>query len=92
MSRIARIAIESMCLAEMHCDLNRERPTLIEIKIPSDTLDPDTSAYRPPRRHWSAEFETNQAARRVFSSHRPVICCSSFSVSERVGSAPADRG
>jgi len=45
MSRIARIAIESMCLAEMHCDLNRERPTLIEIKIPSDTLDPDTSAY-----------------------------------------------
>jgi hypothetical protein len=37
LSRLARIAIESMCLGETVCDLNLERPTLIEIEKPSDT-------------------------------------------------------
>ena len=37
LSRVARIAIESMRLGKTGCDLNSRRSTLIEIEKPSDT-------------------------------------------------------
>jgi hypothetical protein len=65
MSRVARIAIESTCLVETDCDLNRERPTRIEIEKPSDILNHDANGAPAAEQALSQqESGTNQADRR----------------------------
>ncbi len=44
LSRVSRFDIESMCVGWTGCDLNGERPNLIEIEKPSD-IDRDNAAY-----------------------------------------------
>jgi hypothetical protein len=36
----------------MGCDPYHKRLTLIEIEKRSNTIDPETTAHRPPRKHW----------------------------------------